>query len=32
VTIQRVERGNDRSVAFNEQEIALAAERGLEVR
>ncbi|HEY8377756.1 MAG TPA: AAA family ATPase [Nannocystis sp.] len=32
VTIQRIEVGSERSVAFSEQEIALAAERGLEVR
>jgi hypothetical protein len=32
VTIQRVERGKARSVAFTEQEIRAAAERGMEVR
>lgn len=32
VTIQRLERDKDRAVAFTEQEIVVAAERGIEVR
>ena len=32
VTIQRVERGKTRSVAYSEQEIIAAAQRGMEVR
>ncbi len=32
VTIQRLERGKGRAVAFSEQEIVVAAERGIEVR
>lgn len=32
VTIQRIERGKKRSVAFSEREIVIAAERGIEVR
>ena len=32
VTIQRIERGKKRSVAFSEREIVIAANRGIEVR
>ena len=32
VTIQRLERDKGRAVAFSEQEIVVAAERGIEVR
>ena len=32
VSIQRIERGESRAVAFTEQEIVIAAERGIEVR
>lgn len=32
ITIQRIEQGKTTAVAFNEREIAIAAERGIEVR
>ena len=32
VTIQRIERGKMRSIAYTEQEIVAAAQRGMEVR
>ena len=32
VTIQRLERGKSRSIAYTEQEIIAAAQRGMEVR
>ena len=32
ITIQRIERGKSRSVAFSEREIVIAANRGIEVR
>lgn len=32
ITIQRIEQGKTTAVVFNEREIAIAAERGIEVR
>lgn len=32
ITIQRIERGKQKAVAFTEREIVIAAERGIEVR
>ncbi len=32
VSIQRIEKGKPRAVAFSEQEIVIAARRGIEVR